>query len=198
MPDLRKSLLPGIRSMRQGTLQPLPTFLPLHLLSGPCKVNILPWRKRQLRCQKFQTDGKASKRAEIFQQLCHAMRLPRVYLSVSDVLLVSLQLCLSVLPVYLPLPSPFRPLTWHVVSCYAICPMTCAEFCVPKKQKRAAKLDVIVVVLAAVVLAVVVVTSEEDTQIELLAEFSALWEVFNAPHWGGGTPKKKNQKIDER
>lgn len=40
----------------------------------------------------------------------------------------------------------------------------------PKKPKRAAKLDVIVVVLAAFV----VVTSEEDTQIELLAEFSAL------------------------
>lgn len=100
------------------------------------------------------------------------MRFPRVYLSVSDVLLVSLQLCLSVLPVYLPLPSPLRPLTWHVVSCYAICPMTCAEFCVPKKQKRAAKLDVIVVVV--VLAAFVVVTSEEDTQIELLAEFSAL------------------------
>lgn len=99
------------------------------------------------------------------------MRLPRVYLSVSDVLLVSLQLCLSVLPVYHPLPSPLRPLTWHVVSCYAICPMTCAEFCVPKKQQRAAKLDVIVAVVLA---AVVVVTSEEDTQIELLAEFSAL------------------------
>lgn len=155
---------------------------PSPFFRGACKVNILPWRKRQLRCQKFQTDGKASKRAEIFQQLCHAMRLPRVYLSVSDVLLVSLQLCLSVLPVSPPPPlhSPLRSLTWHVVSCYAICPMTCAEFCVPKKHKRNWTSCIVVVVM-----------SEEDTQIELLAEFSALWEVFNAPHWGGGTPKKK-------
>lgn len=109
----------------------------------------------------------------------------RVYLSpaMSWCLSPTVFCCLSVLPVFLPTAICF--LTWHVVSCYAICPMTCAEFCVPKKNSNELRnwTSCVVVVFVAVV--------REDTQIELLAEFSALWEVFNAPHWGGGTPKKK-------
>lgn len=43
--------------------------------------------------------------------------------------------CLSLMaacPTLAPLAG--APIAWHVVSCCAICPMTCAEFCVPKNK----------------------------------------------------------------
>lgn len=50
---------------------------------------------------------------------------------------LSLSVCLSVcLSVQLFLLVPVPSVTWHIVSCYAICSMTCAEFCVPKKKIR--------------------------------------------------------------